>query len=146
MIATVPTYKPRRSVILVPCSVGLLLLLSPVLITHQLEILRRSSVTGEYQSSRGLILTSIANAVEKQDFETLREINDKYARYVSDGTFRTAIQQALAKVAAQEAALELTVSKHLDLLRNQEEAPNWPLPRTPKDSEVAEQTLSKLPR
>ncbi len=149
MIATVPNYKPRRSIILVQCSVALLLLLSPVLVRHQLDLVRRASVTGEFQSSRSSILSSIDRAAERQDFDTLKEINDKYARYVSDGTFRSALDRALAKVAAQEAALELRVSKHLDVLRNQEEAPDWPLPQPAQiaqERNVEEQTLSKLPR
>lgn len=149
MIATLPPCKPPRSLILVQGSVAILLLLSPVFVKLRMERQHRASIAGEYLSSRSSIFSSIEEAVESQDFDTLTEINNRYAGYVSDGTFSATIREALATVAAREAALELAVSKHLDLLRHQEECTLPPFPirsQTTREKRGGEQELSKLPR
>ena len=148
MIATFPHYGYREPMDVLRTSIAIALLLSPALVKLHLDQRQRQAVTGEFESSRASIFSMIDTAVERQDVGTLTRIDDKYADYVSDGSFQTAIREAWAKVAAREAELELAVSRHLDLLRDQEESSLGvdPLkPQIPPDKQVVEQPLSRLP-
>ncbi|MEO5914134.1 MAG: hypothetical protein ABIS50_07875 [Luteolibacter sp.] len=149
MIATLPPYKPHRALGLLPASVAIALVLSPVVIKLGMDQRERVARAGEYQSKRSLILSRIETAANRHDLETLTRLNEKYANCVSDGTFRSAIREAMAKVGAREAELELAVSRHLDLIRNQEELPlhsNPPKQQNSAEKPVEDQPLSKLPR
>lgn len=148
MIATFPHYKHREPMDVLRTSVVIALLLSPVLVKLHLDQRQRQSVTGEYESSKASILSKIDSAVKHQDTDTLTRISERYAGYVSDGSFQSAIREAWAKVGAREAELELAVSRHLDLLRDQEESSLGvdPLkPQIPPAKQVVEQPLSRLP-
>jgi hypothetical protein len=149
MTATHPISKPRRLPNIVHLSIAIVLLLSSALFNIGVEERQKHTIADEFESKRSLILSRIDNAVDRQDLDTLTRINNKYSGCVSDGTFQSAIREALAKVTAREAALELAVSRHLDLLRHQEESlPNYDTmkPQIPAAKQVAEQPLSKLPR
>jgi hypothetical protein len=130
-------------------SVAITLILSPALLKIGLEQRKRQTLEGEFESKRSQIFSRIDLAVDRQDLETLTRINRKYAGSVSDNNFQTAIREAMAKVTAHEAQLELIVSRHLDLLRHQEETPPVYDPKKPQlsaEKKVEEQPLSKLPR
>lgn len=146
MIATHPPYKPRAPIGIVKMSMAIALLLSPFFVKLHLEQRQRNSIAVEYRSSRSTIFSKIDSAVEDQDLDALIRINDKYTRCVSDGTFRAAIRDAIAKVSAREAELELAVSRHLDLLRHQEESTVRFDPLERVTERPAEQQLSELPK
>jgi len=125
------------------------LIFSVVLFKLHLAHYQRQSIASEFQSSRAFILSKIDSAIDRQDIETLTHIHKKYAGCVSDRTFRSSIREALAQVSAREAALELAVSRHLDLIRHQEESPLRPDPRKPQippERQLEYQALSQLPR
>ena len=130
-------------------SIAIVLLFSSALFKIGFEHRQKETIAGEFEMKRSRILSRIENAVDKQDLETLNRINNKYSGCVSDGTFQSAIREALAKVTAREAQLELVVSRHLDLLRHQEESHLNLEPQKSQDSagiKVQDQPLSKLPR
>ena len=130
-------------------SIAIVLLFSSALFKIGFEQRQKETIAGEFELKRSRILSRIENAVDKQDLETLNRINNKYSGCVSDGTFQSAIREALAKVTAREAQLELVVSRHLDLLRHQEESHLNLEPQKSQDSagiKVQDQPLSKLPR
>ena len=149
MIATHPSYKSRRLPDIIHVSIAIVLLFSSALFKIGFEHRQKEVIAGEFEMKRSRILSRIENAVDRQDLETLNRINNKYSGCVSDGTFQSAIREALAKVTAHEAQLELVVSRHLDLLRHQEESPLSHDPEEgPKSAGeiVQDQPLSKLPR
>ncbi len=149
MIATLPPYKPREPIGIVNASIAIALLLSPFAAKLYLEHRERMTIAGEFQSERSAIFSRIDGAVERQDLDALDRIRKKYVGCVTDEAFLTTIRRAFAQVAAREAALELAVSRHLDLLRHQEEATIdlEPFkPRTVSKKPTKEQSLSKLPR
>lgn len=130
-------------------SIAITLLLTPALLKMGIEQRKQQTIAVEFESRRSLIFSRIDNAVDRQDLETLTRINRKYAGKVSDSTFQAAIREAMAKVTAHEAQLELVVSRHLDLLRHQEETPpiyDSKKPQISAEKKVEEQPLSKLPR
>ncbi|MES2661339.1 MAG: hypothetical protein V4689_22150 [Verrucomicrobiota bacterium] len=149
MTATHPPYKPQRALGIVPTSIAIALILSPAFIKLGIDQRKRAAIENQFESRRSLIFSRIDSAVARQDLETLTRINDRYAGSVSDGTFRSAIREAMAKVTAREAELELAISRHLDLIRDQEQSPLRPdplKPQIPSGKQVEEQPLSKLPR
>lgn len=149
MIATHPPYKPQRPLGIVPTSIAIALILSPALVKLGMDQRKRVAIENDYESRRSLILSRIDTAMERDDLDTLNRINNKYAASVSDGTFRSAIREALAKVTAREAELELAIARHLDLIRNQEQSPLRPdplKPQVPAGNQNQDQPLSRLPR
>ena len=149
MTATIPPYKQRTPVGTVQVFIVISLIFSVLLFKLHLAYRERQAIASEFQSSRAFILSKIDSATARQDIETLTSINSKYAGSVSDSTFHSSIRQAFAQVSAREAALELAVSRHLDLLRHQEESrfrPNPRKPQVPSDGKPGDQPLSELPR
>ena len=149
MIATHSSYKSRRLPDIIHVSIAIVLLFSSALFKIGFEQRQKETIAGEFELKRSRILSRIESAVDRQDLETLTRINNRYSSCVSDGTFQSTIREALAKVTAHEAQLELVVSRHLDLLRHQEESQ---LSIEPEKSQatagkkVQDQPLSKLPR
>jgi len=149
MIATLPHDKPRKAMRIVHLLIAITLILTFFILKLGVDERRKSKIADEFESRRSLIMSRIDNAVDRQDLATLTRINSKYSNCVSDGTFQSAIREALAKVTAHEAQLELEVSRHLDLLRHQEESQINYDPRknqVPVDRKLQDQPLSKLPR
>ncbi len=149
MITSLPPYKSRGSLAIAYASLAVTLLLSPALLKLGVEQRKKLSIADQFESRRALILSRINTAVDRQDLTTLTRINNKYSSSVTDGTFQASIREALAKVTAHEAQLELVVSRHLDLLRHREESPLSYDPKRPQvaaDKQPPDQPLSKLPR
>ena len=149
MTATLPPYKPQRPLGILPASIAISLLFTPALLKIGMDLREHFSLAGEFESRRTLILSRIDSAVDNQDLKTLNRINSKYGGCVTDGTFQSAIREALAKVTAREAEMELAVSRHLDLVRHQEESsPTFDpeKPQLPADKQPVDQPLSRLPR
>lgn len=149
MIASFPPYGHREPMDVFKTSVAIALIFTPVLVKFHLDHRQQQAVTGEYESSKSSILSMIDVAADQQDLKTLTRINDKYGRCVSDGSFQSAIRDAWAKVAAHEAELELDVSRHLDLMRHQEESSlgvDLLKPQISPEAKGGEQPLSRLPR
>ena len=125
------------------------LLLSPAFFKIYFDYAARSETISEYQTGRSLILSKVEAAVESHDVVTLLHLHRKYAGCVPDTHFIGILKQALAKATAHETELELTVSKHLDLMRHREEiaARNDPHQASPREIDIVSQPrLSLLPR
>lgn len=149
MIATLPHDKHRKAMGITRALITVTLFLTPFMLKFGADERRKSKIADEFESRRSLIMSRIDHAVDRQDLAALTRINNKYSDCVSDGTFQSAIHEALAKVTAHEARLELVVSRHLDLLRHQEESKldsDLSQARAPVGKQPLDQPLSKLPR
>lgn len=148
MTGTFPHHKPRKPMCVVQASIFILLLLSPVFLKFHFERMAKIEIASEYETSRPVILSRINHALENCDLETLLHIHGKYADRVSDGNFKAVINDAVAKASARQAVVELAISKHLDVTRNEEAVRQYP--RQPQlaqeNNKAAEQRLSVLPK
>lgn len=147
MTATFPRYKQRNPPGAIQAVFAVALIFSPALIKPLLDQRARIAVASEYESERPLILSSIQSATRRHDLDTLLRIHGKYADCVVDREFKSLLQDALARVSAREAEMEIAVAKHLDVSRHREEVmiPLTPAPKT-VGKEEEKQQLSVLPR
>lgn len=123
MLATLPPHHHREAPNVLNVCVAIALLLSPFLLKLQFDLHRHRSVASEFQSSRESILSRIEAASADNDFDALTLIRDRYASAVADRDFRSTLSHALARAASREAEFRFAISRHLDLIRHQEETP-----------------------
>lgn len=147
MTATLPRYKQRNPPGAIQAMFAIALIFSPALIKPQLDRRARIAVATEYESERPLILSSIESATRRHDLDTLLRINGRYADCVVDREFKSLLHNALAKVTAREAEMQIAIAKHLDVSRHREEV-DPPLTPAPQlvSKEERKQQLSVLPR
>jgi hypothetical protein len=147
MTATFPRYKQRNPPGAIQVMLAIALIFSPALIKTQLDHSARIAVASEYESERPLILSSIQSATRRHDLDALLRIHGRYSNCVADREFKSLLQDALARVSAREAEMEIAIAKHLDVSRHREEV-NIPLTQVskPVSKEEEKQQLSVLPR
>ena len=121
MITTFPAEKLRIPLGLTQAILIAGLVLSPALIKLQIDHHSRAQTMSEFQATRQSLFSQIEDAAADHDLDTLIAIERKYAGCVSDTRFTATLQNALARATAHKKELELTVSRHLDLARHQEE-------------------------
>ena len=149
MTANLLRHRTRNPLGVAQTTIIIGLLLSPAFFKIYYDCVARSETISEYQTGRSLILSKVEAAAGNHDVVTLLHYHRKYAGCVTDTHFIGVLNQALAKATAHEAELELTVSKHLDLMRHREEiaARNDPHQASPREiDKVSQPRLSLLPR
>ena len=145
MNATLPPYKHRNPMGMTHIAVLAGLVLAPVVVKAWDDVSTRRAMATEYRSARPAILSQIAAAEANQDLEALLRIHGKYSRSVTDGNFESTLDQAVAKTSSRMAALELKVSRILDLARNREER-SQRMECQLEHKQPGDEPLSKLPR
>lgn len=149
MTATLLRHRTRNPLGVAQTTIIIGLLLSPAFFKTYYDCAARAETISEYQTGRTFILSKVDAAVENHDVATLLYLHRKYAGCVTDTHFMGILKEALAKASAHETELELTVSKHLDLMRHREEiaARNDPHQASPREiDKVSQPRLSLLPR
>ena len=145
MNATLPPYKHRTPMGMTHIAALAGLVLAPVVVKAWDDVGTRRAMATEYRNARPAILSQIAAAEANQDLEALLRIHGKYSRSVTDGNFESALDQAVAKTSSRMAALELKVSRILDLARNREER-SQRMECQLEHKQPGDEPLSQLPR
>ena len=145
MNATLPPYKHRNPMGMTHIAALAGLVLAPVVVKAWDDVGNRRAMATEYRNARPAILSQIASAEANQDLEALLRIHGRYSRSVTDGNFESTLDQAVAKTSSRMAALELKVSRILDLARNREER-SQRMECQLEHKQPGDEPLSKLPR
>lgn len=145
MNATLPPYKHRNPMGMTHIAALAGLVFAPIVVKAWDDVGTRRAMATEYRSARPAILSQIAAAEANQDLEALLRIHGKYSRSVTDGNFESILDEAVAKTSSRMAALELKVSRILDLARNREERIQRVDSRHDQE-QPGDEPLSHLPR
>lgn len=149
MNVPVATNRPYRAQGLLQSCLAISFALSPAIGTMRHRQIARTATVGEYHRSEARVLANIETAARNQDMASLRRIDKKYSKVLSDPTYRVAIGSAIACVRAREARVQLTISRNLNLSRHSAEVslrPNLQRPQLADLALASAERLSDLPR